>query len=1005
MFKLSRWSFVLLVLFVLSGISGLIYQSIWSQYLGLVLGHAAYAQALVLSVFMGGMALGAWMVSRWSPGWRGLVLAYALVELAIGLMGLVFHGVFVGYTDISQRIVLPSLSGAWAAHLYQWASASALILPQCILLGATFPLLSAGLLRAHEESAGEVLGGLYFSNSIGAASGALLTTFLLLPAVGMPGAIATAGVLNLIVALIAWLAWRSGIGNQWQARVDERAIAQTAHDGKLKRLSAILLASAFITGATSFVYEIGWVRLLNQALGTTIHSFELMLAAFILGLAFGGLWVRKRASRISDVVAYAGAAQILMGVAALLSLVAFSHSFHWVEWMMQALARTDGGYAIFNLGGAVISLLVMFPAAFFAGMTLPLFTLALLNEGGGERAIGRVYAANTLGAIVGVLVMMHVLTPLIGVRLSVMLAALADAALGLYLLRMVSASRRMAGYAMGGATTLAALALAMYGGRIDPLQQVSGVFRTGAAQAPVGMSVPYLRDGKTATVSVMGYEDGRALIATNGKPDASLMMVDAKPTADEITMVMAGALPYVHHPHPRRIAVIGWGSGLTTHTLAGSPKARAIESIEIERAMFDGARLFGARVSRAYTDPRSTARFDDARTYFSTGKRRYDVVVSEPSNPWVSGVASLFTKEFYGFMKRHLEQDGILIQWLHTYEINDPLFGTMVAALISEFPNTEVYLTNTNDLIFVAHKGASARLDWSVLAQEPIASDLRRVGLMDETDFAIRRVGGAKVLSTYIRFLGAQPYSDFYPTVALNAPRSRFKGEMTDSLVGLVDNGMPVLDILDGRQVRVPRHELDAASARFSDAARTALALRTAMAGGSLSELTRSPALAKEVGALRESSQHVLASEQVTYWSGLAGGVAADTIGLLPADEQVGLWLQPTWIEVSKQPQPVQALMQVYAAAASRDPVAMRDLAMGLLKREDASLLSVVAREQVLVIAQLGAIATGQADQVVRNEHEFGGGITPSMRLGPVRGYLLAWADQPAGEGAAVGGR
>lgn len=988
----SKLSFVLLMLFVLSGIAGLIYQSIWSHYLGLVLGHAAYAQALVLAIFMGGMALGAWLASRWSQRLRHLILAYAVIELAIGAMGLIFHGLFVVYTDFSQQTVLPALSSASAAHLYQWLSSSLLILPQCILLGATFPLLSAGLLRVQEEGTGEVLGGLYFSNSIGAAAGALLTTFVMLPSVGMPGTILVAGALNVLVALIAWSVWKA-----LHARPERTVEKPTPESGseEIRRMSKILLASAFITGATSFIYEIGWVRLLNQALGTTIHSFELMLAAFILGLAFGGLWVRKRSPRIKDVIAYAGGAQILMGISALLSLVAFAQSFHWVGWMMQALARTDSGYVLFNIGGAVVSLLVMFPAAFFAGMTLPLFTLALLDKGGGEQAIGRVYAANTLGAIAGVLLMMHLLTPLIGVHLGVILAALADAALGLYLIRAVSPARRTRGYAIGGAATVAALLVVVYAGRPDPAQQISGVFRTGIATAQPGMRVPYLKDGKTATVSVSAHESGTALISTNGKPDASLMMDPRlRPTADEITMVMAGTLPYIHHPQPRRIAVIGWGSGLTTHTLAGSSKAQSIETIEIEQAMFEGARLFGDRVVRAYNDKRSQVRFEDARTYFSTGNRHYDVVVSEPSNPWVAGVASLFTREFYRFISQHLEDDGILVQWLQTYELNDQLLGTMVAALLSEFPDTEVYVTNDNDLIFVAAKGRKAKPDWSVLGEEPLASELRRVGLEGEGDFAIRRVGGPQVLATYVRYTGAKPYSDFYPTVALNAPRSRFRGEMADSLMTLVENGMPVLDLLDGRKVNVPGHARDAEIARFSDATREAASIRRALAGRDASQAAQTASHAAEAGALQEASARVLAPQQVGYWSGLVAKVASDSLGLLPAEAQEGLWIRPTWIDTASQPELVQQLMQVYAAAAARDAIAMHESAIALLKRDDVSRLAPLAREQAMVIAQLGAIGRKAYDEVPVIDRAYGQDIPPSARLGLVRGYLMAWADQ-----------
>src|SRR5687767_7621575 len=192
-----------MAVFALSGFAGLIYQSIWSHYLGLTLGHAAYAQSLVLAIYMGGLALGAFIASRRSRQLRDAIGAYAIVEALIGIAGLVFHPLFLAYTAFSQDTVLPQLSGA-AVPLYQWGTAAALMLPQCILLGTTFPLMAAGCLRDDPDAQGRALGGLYFTNSLGAALGALLATFALLPAIGMPGAMAVAGVINLFVAAWAW---------------------------------------------------------------------------------------------------------------------------------------------------------------------------------------------------------------------------------------------------------------------------------------------------------------------------------------------------------------------------------------------------------------------------------------------------------------------------------------------------------------------------------------------------------------------------------------------------------------------------------------------------------------------------------------------------------------------------------------------------------------------------------------------------------------------------------
>jgi len=998
MSKVSRLSIALLVLFVLSGLSGLLYQSVWSHYLGLSLGHAAYAQTLVLGIFMGGMAIGAWLASRCSFRWKRLILGYAVIEGLIGLCGLFFHPVFVAYTGLSQSVVLPALGSVTVAHAYQWLSATLLITPQTILLGATFPLMSAGLIRVLPNEHGEVLGGLYFTNSLGAAIGALLSTFFLLPAVGLPGTVLTAGILNIVVALLAWMLSKmlhEGGGASTVAKVEGTAKSGEEPEA-LRRLGRILVWSTAVSGAASFIYEVGWVRLLNQALGTTIHSFELMLAAFILGLAFGGLWVRRRARYIREPVRYVGYVQIWMAIAALVSIPIFTQSFEWVGWIMRALAPSENGYTLYEIATAAISLLVMFPAAFLAGMTLPLFTLALLREGALEDVIGRIYAANTLGAILGVAVMMHVLIPLIGVRLAVTLGALVDGLVGVYLLRMVNPARITRFVAAGTFLLVAALGFSVVQGRPDPLRQVSGVFRTGVTSLE-GAEISYLRDGKTSTVALFTI-GGRATISTNGKPDASLTPFRELPTQDEITMVMAGALPLALHPDPKRVAVIGWGSGLTTQTLLGSAKPEVVDTIEIERAMVEGARLFGDRVSRAYDDPRSRVRIDDARTFFSTGARKYDVIVSEPSNPWVSGVAGLFTQEFYAFLKHHLNDQGMLVQWLHMYEIDDALVGTMMAALSAEFPHADLYLTNTSDLLVVARMEKSDFLDPDFGSENAVLqAELRRVGIDSASLIEVRRIGSAEVLRNFVRMTAASPHSDFFPTVSLRAPKTRFMKVSSRFLPDLVTNGLPVLDILDcrvpmGRSANVE----PALYSAFSDARDMALALVRSVESGGISDELRNdfPQLVAGTRALLHSSEALAQRpDDLKEWSAQLATLARQTIGLLPAEDLHAVWVNPSWLPVETMQLPAVAkVMAAYSAAARRSPVEMRAAAERVLELPT-EVLSPLVREQMLVIAQLGALGQGEGVAVEELDARWGKTVARTRTLASIRSYLLAWAD------------
>ena len=984
----------LLALFVASGFAGLIYQAIWSHYLGLSLGHAAYAQTLVLGIFMGGMAIGAWLVSRRGAGWRRLIAAYAVVEVIIGLAGLAFHPFFLAYTGFSQESVYPALESVTAVRAWQWGTAALLIAPQSILLGMTFPLMSGGYLRVAPKADGEILGGLYFTNSIGAAFGALFATFVLLPWVGMPGAIVVAGFVNLLVGVLAWVVSRRADAQPAQASAVAHAEAATKAAAVDPGFYRMMLLAAAVTGASSFVYEIGWVRLLNQSLGTTVHSFELMLSAFILGLAFGGLWIRKRSKRIADAVAYAGYAQVWMGIAALVSIPIFSQSFRWVGALIGALPKTDAGYALYSMGSGAIALLVMFPAAFFAGMTLPLFTMALLRKGAGEASIGRIYAANTLGAILGVVLAVHVLIPLLGLRLAVTLAALADIVLGIVLLRLYADAVRQRALFAAVAASVLVVTLSLAFGRLDPRSLASGVFRHGVAALDKDVQFHYLRDGKTASVSFI-TRDSVGVIATNGKPDASIeLRRTGFPTPDEITMAMAAALPLAIHPEPKEIAIIGWGSGLTTHTLLGSPVPEKVDSIEIERAMYDGALNFGSRVTRAYQDPRSHVHFDDARTFFSTGQRKYDVIISEPSNPWVSGVAGLFTQQFYGFLRGHLKPGGIGIQWVQSYELDDPLLATMVAALVAEFPYVEAYTTNGADLLFAVSESPLPPLDYSRLMVGELPTELRRLGLTGAGDIKVRQVGSRETLSALVALYGAVPHSDFYPTVALNAPRARFVGASVESITNLTRAGLPVLELTGGRMPAAISENVDLRTDGIGARDHwTARFVRDALLQGDFAPLAKAePEVVNQVEALRRLSSARVPDDQVDAWL-TAVAVASDfSVGYLPAGDHVGVWNSPAWIDTREQPDAIQKVMAAYGSAAARDGARMRTdglAALAVLGPERPASV----REQMLVIAMLGAIADGDPDGASRIERDYGKDVRPGGIYGFVRAYLLAWVD------------
>jgi spermidine synthase len=793
--KLNSPRSLYFLIFAISGFSGLIYESIWSHYLKLFLGHAAYAQSLVLIIFMGGMAIGSWIASRFSVKSKSPLLLYAGVEFIIGLAALIFHGGFTSLIEFFYASVLPSLGSPATGATLKWLAASILIMPQSILLGMTFPLMSAGIIRRFRDTPGGSIAMLYFTNSIGAAIGVLASGFWLIKLVGLPGTIFSAGLLNIVLAIAVWVMVRL------DPSADSNPIKSEQAADKKSSLKQIFLVAAFITGAASFIYEISWIRMLSLVLGATTHSFELMLSAFITGLAFGGLWIKRRIDRIAAPVRFSGYVQVIMGVLALLTIPVYVASFHWMEWLLEALDTTDASYASFSLASHAIALSVMLPTTFMAGMTLPLFTYVLIRQGHGEGSIGQIYAANTIGAIVGVLVAVHIGLPILGLKGLIILGAMLDIGLGLVLLSKETVGRtRSLDLTSGALVGCGALVLTIAMANLNPLLLVSGVYRVGSADRTLNHKVIYYQDGKTATVSLVVSNTGLVILATNGKPDASIQLdPSGKYSTDEITMVIAGTLPLAYMPDAKRVANIGMGSGLTTHVILAHAGIEKVDTIEIEPAMVAAATGYGEFVERAYSDPRSEIHIEDAKTFFSLHNSVYDIIIAEPSNPWVSGVASLFSTEFYRTIKHHLGDDGLFVQWIQLYEFNDDLAESILKALSENFSDYVIYTTDGSNILLIArNEGKLLEPDWSVLFESDMARDLAKLDMSSERDMIVRKLAQRDSLVPYLNRSSIPTNSDYFPYVDLNAGRARYKQSQSDFFGSLMNPPLPVVEMLAG---------------------------------------------------------------------------------------------------------------------------------------------------------------------------------------------------------------
>ncbi len=948
------------LIFTASGFAGLIYESVWTHYLKLFLGHAAYAQTLVLAVFMGGMALGSWLCARYGKRWRNLLLGYALVEAIIGIAAVFFHPFYVRFLDLAYTTLIPELGSPSLVTVFKWTTASLFILPQSILLGMTFPLMTAGVIRRYPQEPGATISMLYFTNSIGAAIGVLASGFLLIVLAGLPGTLIIAGVINIGVAAVVWLKVREDMPLAEQAL---NTAERSKGDG-MTFTHRTLLAVALLTGASSFIYEIGWIRMLNLVLSSSTHAFELMLSAFITGLALGGLWIRRRVDRLQHPVRFLAFVQIAMGILALATLPLYGHTFEVMAWLINNLDKTIGGYRLFNIASHSIALVIMLPATFCAGMTLPLITAVLLRDGYGEKSIGAVYAFNTIGCIIGVFFAVHVAMPALGLKGMLGLGAGIDIALGLALAWWAIPSLRV----RVAATTagVAVLLFSMNVVKFDPHKMASGVYRFGLLLKPGNDEVIYYRDGKTATVSVTKQANSLS-IRTNGKADASIGLPGKSSSGDECTMIMLGALPLALHPRAKTAANIGWGSGITTHTLLSTPQLERVDTIEIEPAMIEAATRFRPRVDLAYTDPRSHIHIEDAKTFFSIYNRKYDIIVSEPSNPWVSGVAGLFSEEFYRRIKDHLNKDGLLVQWLHLYEIDMPLASSVFEAISSQFADYVVYAANEGDILIVARPtGMVPEPEPAILSVKGISNELKRVGINSLQDVLVRKVGNKRFLDPLFDSYDAPANSDYYPLLDLYAARARFMRTMIKDLTNNPDlRLLPVAAMLGREPANLKTSEVS--FAKFGRAA--SIHLANMLSGYILSnrwtwdhpESRLDDNLRQYADKARRALSHCSGKMSPDeWWNGMFYVVAQGILPSSSGDQLESFWQRAEspacWARLSS---PQQDFITMLKAVDRRNASEMARTSRKLL--EEVSTAPSSCRAYFLAVGMLGDLSLGKA--------------------------------------------
>lgn len=417
-------------------------------------------------------------------------------------------------------------------------------------------------------------------------------------------------------------------------------------------------------------------------------------------------------------------------------------------------------------------------------------------------------------------------------------------------------------------------------------------------------------------------------------------------------MTLLGALPLAIHDHPEEIGVIGFGSGMSTHILLGDERVKRVDSIEIEPVMVEGARAFGAKVARAYDDPRSHIIIDDAKSYFSGRQAKYDIIVSEPSNPWISGIGALFAREFYEFVPRHLKPDGLFVQWVQLYEINDELVGSIINALTPAFSDYRAYISNGIDLIIIATpQGALPEVQAERTLHGLIGEDLKQQGLNHKAQLQMRQIADARLLRAYGALFDTEANSYYYPRLSLYAPQSRFIKSTATVLSNLgspipAPNGMltEALGIRQALPADIAAAELDQSQGEKDT--RQARLYAALLRDGSLPEdvhMHIEPTLLNFAYLLRQTATQscVRPADQLAVGllaANLRRSVDLTLMTLSPELHQ-GVLINPAWLPCT--PEAISTdfadIMRLNAALAARDWQSAHALGEAWLNRTDAN--------------------------------------------------------------------
>ncbi|MBI3988523.1 MAG: fused MFS/spermidine synthase [candidate division NC10 bacterium] len=765
--------------FILTGATGLMYEVVWTRLLGLLFGNTVYAVTIVLAAFMAGLALGSFAAGRLVDQ-RGFRLRdYAFLVGGVGFYALAVPSLLKlaegGYLALHRTFHLSSFS----FHLVQFTLTFLLLLLPTTLMGATLPLLSKFFVDDLKRLSRR-MGSLYALNTFGAMGGTFTTGFFLLPWMGVTDTVRIGATLNIGVAALVLtfekkLAMLEAGSRLLDGGSSSHQPSASHPPALLPRTTRVLLLGFALSGGTAMVYEIAWTRALSLVLGSSTYAFTVMLTTFLLGLALGSLLFARWWGERRPFPSTFGVLELFIGFFGIATIPLFERLPEAFLWTFRLF---PGSFLWVELIQFSIASVVMIAPTLLFGMTFPCIVQLLtssLNALGLK--VGTLYAANTLGAILGSFLAGFLLLPGMGAQRTLLLAAGGNILIGLIALYLPQETKR--GWLRVAVTGVAVMGLLVpfLLPAWDPQVMSSGVAIYGRSFLPTlgKMSLKdqmrgrilYYQEGLNATISV--HQAGKEIfLKTNGKTDASNGV-------DMATQLLLGHLPLLLHREPQDVLVIGLGSGVTVGAVAAHPVKR-IDVVEIEPAVVEASIFFAKENRNALQDPRVNLHIADARQFILAADRRYDVITSEPSNPWISGVANLFSLDFYRLAKARLNVGGIYCQWVQGYDLYPEDLKMIIKTFQAIFPHTTIWQTLPGDYLLIATDDPLI-LDFALLRERfqklpDLREDLRGIGVASPVTLLATFVLGQEDVARFAE--DAWLHTDDRPLLEFSAPKSLY---------------------------------------------------------------------------------------------------------------------------------------------------------------------------------------------------------------------------------------